>query len=301
MNITLGTAPDSWGVWFQDDPEQIDWERYLDEVRMAGYAWTELGPFGYLPKNPDHLKQELGSRDLRLCGATIGGQLSKRDAVKSIEQELEALMDLLDYFKEARTIVVLPESYTDFHTGSQILPKEAESGQWRQVIDTVHRLGKFAGDRDYSILFHPHADSWFEHEDQIARFLADTDPDRVGLCFDTGHHAYSGGNPIAFFREYHARIPYLHLKSVDSEVLEEAQEKGLSFAQAVALDVMCEPAIGRVDFPAFRDALLEVNYEGFAIVEQDMYPASPDRPFSIAKRTHAYLSGLGFGGRLVMN
>ena len=32
MNIRLGSAPDSWGVWFPSDPRQIPWERYLDEV-----------------------------------------------------------------------------------------------------------------------------------------------------------------------------------------------------------------------------------------------------------------------------
>ncbi len=37
----------------------------------------------------------------------------------------------------------------------------------------------------------------------------------MALCLDTGHHAYRGGDPVAFFRRHHARIPYLHLKSVD--------------------------------------------------------------------------------------
>ena len=40
-----------------------------------------------------------------------------------------------------------------------------------------------------------------------------------------------------------------------------------------------------VDFEAFRDVLKEVDYEGWAIVEQDMYPAPFDKPFPIAKRT----------------
>ncbi|MBT2475291.1 2-keto-myo-inositol dehydratase, partial [Microbacterium sp. ISL-103] len=47
--LRIGTAPDSWGVWFPDDPKQVPWQRFLDEVVAAGYSWIELGPYGYLP------------------------------------------------------------------------------------------------------------------------------------------------------------------------------------------------------------------------------------------------------------
>ncbi|MGO2846954.1 MAG: 2-keto-myo-inositol dehydratase, partial [Microbacterium gubbeenense] len=30
--LRIGTAPDSWGVWFPDDPGQVPWERFLDEA-----------------------------------------------------------------------------------------------------------------------------------------------------------------------------------------------------------------------------------------------------------------------------
>ena len=49
MSIKLGSAPDSWGVWFPSDPRQIPWPRFLDELAEAGYQWLELGPYAYLP------------------------------------------------------------------------------------------------------------------------------------------------------------------------------------------------------------------------------------------------------------
>ena len=49
MNITIGSAPDSWGIWFPSDPQQTPWHRFMDEIVEAGYEWTELGPYGYLP------------------------------------------------------------------------------------------------------------------------------------------------------------------------------------------------------------------------------------------------------------
>jgi hypothetical protein len=63
-NLRLGTAPDSWGVWFPDDPKQVPWHQFLNEAAAAGYTAVELGPFGYLPTEPEQLRDELGRRGL---------------------------------------------------------------------------------------------------------------------------------------------------------------------------------------------------------------------------------------------
>ena len=63
--ILVGSAPDSWGVWFPDDPKQTPYTRFLDEVADSGYRWIELGPYGYLPTDPQKLSDELASRNLR--------------------------------------------------------------------------------------------------------------------------------------------------------------------------------------------------------------------------------------------
>ena len=34
--ILVGSAPDSWGVWFPDDPNQTPYTRFLDEVAGSG-------------------------------------------------------------------------------------------------------------------------------------------------------------------------------------------------------------------------------------------------------------------------
>lgn len=51
-NLILGTAPDSWGVWFPEDDKQVTWKTFLDEVAEAGYEFIETGPFGFLPTDP---------------------------------------------------------------------------------------------------------------------------------------------------------------------------------------------------------------------------------------------------------
>ena len=61
------------------------------------------------------------------------------------------------------------------------------------------------------------------------------------------------------------------------------------------MGMFVEPSKGAVDFIAFRDLLREIDYQGFGIVEQDMFPAPFDKPLPIAKRTRAYLREIGMG------
>jgi inosose dehydratase len=96
-------------------------------------------------------------------------------------------------------------------------------------------------------------------------------------------------------RKHHKRIPYLNLKSVDSDIQKKVERENIPFAKAVAMDMFCEPARGAVDFPLFRDVLHEIRYDGWATVEQDMYPAPFDKPMPIAKRTREYLRSIGIG------
>ena len=78
--LRLGTAPDSWGVWFPDDPHQVPWQQFLDEVVQGGYEWIELGPYGYLPTDPSQLRDELDQRGLTVTAGTIFEHLHRKDS-----------------------------------------------------------------------------------------------------------------------------------------------------------------------------------------------------------------------------
>src|SRR5207237_13757 len=88
MGIIIGTAPDSWGVWFPTDPKQTPPQRFLDEVAQVGYEYIELGPFGYLPSKEDDLRRELEARNLKVCAATAIASLSDPNDWKSLEQQV---------------------------------------------------------------------------------------------------------------------------------------------------------------------------------------------------------------------
>jgi inosose dehydratase len=297
MQVKLGTAPDSWGIWFADDPRQTPWQRYLDEVSSLGYRWTELGPYGYMPTDPAALRPELKRRGLQpVATASHSQPLEDPNAWKALERELAASGELLAAL-DAPYFILIDGTYSNLRTGEQLAPRDLDAEGWQRLIDTTHRAADFVRSNfGLALLFHPHAETHVEYESQIEKFLEDTDPERVNLCFDTGHHAYRGGDAVAFMRRHFARIPFLHLKSVDADVQKKVEAERTPFAPAVGMDMFCEPSRGAVDFEAFRDVLRDVDYRGYAIVEQDMYPAPFDKPLPIARRTRDYLYGLGIGG-----
>jgi inosose dehydratase len=288
--LKLGSAPDSWGVWFPDDPKQTPWWRFLDEIVEAGYRWTELGPFGYLPTDPDALERELGSRGLGMAGGFVKFDLEDPEAWRQAAPELDELGVFLRRLG-GEFLVVIDELYTDEATGTDRLPSSLDNAGWRRLCETTAQVMEAADRHGLRPVFHPHAQTHVEYEDQIERLLEDVDG--LELCLDVGHHAYCGGEPISFFARHHARIPYLHLKSVDAELRDRVAREGMSFAAGVAAGVFVEPSLGSIDFEELRDRMADVGYTGYAIVEQDMYPAEFDRPLPIAKRTHAYLSEIG--------
>lgn len=295
MNITIGSAPDSWGVWFPSDPQQTPWYRFMDEIVEAGYEWTELGPYGYLPTDLPTLRRELSSRGLKVTGTFAMANVEEPSLWGELERQVLGAGERLAAL-DAKYLVLIDDTYTDLFTGEAIAPKRLDENAWERFIETTHKVADIARDRfGLQLVFHPHAETHVEYEDQIEAFLEQTDSDRVSICFDTGHHAYRGGDPINFMRQHHDRIPYLHLKSIDPEIQKRVEANGIPFAEAVKMDMFVEPSKGAVDFLAFRDLLQEIDYSGYAIVEQDMYSAPFDKPLPIAKRTRAYLREIGIG------
>ncbi|MHB8647934.1 MAG: sugar phosphate isomerase/epimerase family protein [Thermomicrobiales bacterium] len=295
MDVTIGSAPDSWGVWFPRDARQTPWQRCLDEIAEAGYEWTELGPYGYLPTDVPTLRAELAKRNLKVTGTFAQNHLEDPAAWPALERQVRGACEVITA-TNGKFLVLIDDTYTNLFTNAAVAPKRLDDAGWERLIQTTHRVADIARDHfGLQLVFHPHAETHVEYEEQIERLLAETDPERVFLCFDTGHHAYRGGDPVAFMHKHHARIPYLHLKSVRPEMIAKVEAENIPFAIAVGNDMFCEPSEGAVDFLAFRDVLREIDYSGYAMVEQDMYPAPFDKPLPIAKRTRAYLREIGIG------
>ena len=132
----LGTAPDSWGVWFADDPAQTPWRRFLDEVVTAGYEWVELGPYGYLPTDPNRLGEELGQRGLKVAGGTVhgvGGLYNAADWPAALEKT-RRVAELTSALGGRDLVFVPVPGYRDDNTGAILEPAELDTDGWRTLV-----------------------------------------------------------------------------------------------------------------------------------------------------------------------
>jgi len=297
--LRLGTCPDSWGVWFADDPLQTPWSRFLDEVAEVGYEWLELGPYGYLPTNPAQLTEELGRRGLKVAAGTMHGHSGLHRAADwpDIVGATLRVAELTAALGAQHLIFVPVPGYRDDQTGAYTEAAELDADEWRTLVRAADELGKvILLEHGVRLQFHPHADSHVETQQQTQRFLDETDARYVSLCLDTGHLAYRHADCAAIIRGYPDRIGYVHIKQMDPAVVAVADRDRLAFGQAVRMGASCEPPGGEPGIEAVTAALSELGTDLFVVVEQDMYPVDFDVPKPIAQRTYRYLRGLGIGG-----
>lgn len=286
MRVRLANAPVSWGVEFGFEPP-IAWGPMLDELRRAGYEATELGPYGYLPTDPGVLVKELERRSLRLISAFVPLELKTRDC--SLD-ELKTVTSLLEQLGAGHVVLadrLWPER-------SQVAGRVAEGGvrltesEWSTVESNLERGCDVVRGRGLRPVLHHHVGTYLETPDEVDRVL---DRTSVGLCLDTGHYVYGGGDPLGAVQTHASRIEYLHLKDVDRPTLERARAEGMDFNAGVAAGVFCPLGQGCVPFAAVFDELTRLDFDGWAVVEQDVDPTgkTSSRPFEAARASRQYL------------
>ena len=298
MKIRIASAPVSWGVIMKDTPNVPPWDRVLREISLAGYAGTELGPFGYLPQDSALLRERLDELGLSLLAAYVQINLVDPAAKQDEYDETFATTRLLSQMG-CEWIVLSDALFFDSNRtrrAGRIRPQDGMTeDEWRRFISNAEDYGKRAlEDYELQAVFHPHVGAWIETEAEIDRLMNETDPSYVNLCLDTAHCMYGGGDPVTVGRRWSERLKYLHIKECDNRVLENVRDKGWDYFRAVELDVFPELGRGSVDFAGLLDLLREMDFNGWAVIEQDILPVRGLNPLDSAKRNLAHLQGLGY-------
>lgn len=295
-NLCLGSAPDSWGVWFPEDEHQVPYTRFLDELMRAGYKWLELGPYGYLPTDPKVLVDEVAKRGLKVSGGTTFGALHRPHEWDEMLAQTRTVAELTAAVG-AHHLVFIPPMFRDEKTGEYTEPPELTAEQWAGFGRAADELGKILlNDYDVRLCLHPHADSHIQTQPEIERYLNESDSRYANLCLDTGHVAYGRGDNIDLIRRYAERVEYVHIKQMDKRIVDQTWEQGLSFGEAVKRGVCVEPPAGVPNPADIITELSKLDNDRFVIVEQDLYPCAPDVPLPIAVRTREYLTSVGLAG-----
>ena len=268
----IAISPVTWGVDFADSPNNPPWEKVLDEIEESGVGALELGPVGYLPEDPDTLRDNLSSRSLVSVGSFIFDDLhdpSQADRILTLAER--ASLAIAASGGGVLVIIDRPDDVRVRTAGRSLVAPRLDDDQWRSMLDQIAQVADVARDHGLRPVVHPHAGGYIEFEDEVERLVDDMD---VDLCIDTGHFAYARIDPVAAIERYAARIGHMHLKDIRPDVLARVDAEELSFWEAIEAGIFCPLGEGLVDLGAVLSALEAAHFDGYATIEQDRVPGT---------------------------
>ncbi len=300
--LRVANAPCSWGVleFEQTKQTQIPFDQMLDELVETGYTGTELGDWGYMPTDPDRLRDELERRRLVMLGAFVPIAFADPAAHEpGLAVALRTAGLLAAVAGEPPPYLVLADANGTVpartrKAGRITRADGLDASAWRIFAAGVEQIARAVREQTgLRTVFHHHCAGYVETPAEIATLLDLTRPDLVGLVFDTGHYAYGSGNGdvLSGLERFGERIWYVHFKDCDPAVAARARAEEWDYFQAVQNGIFCELGRGSVDFPAVLRWLKARGYDGYVVVEQDVLPAS-GTPKESARRNREYLRSI---------
>ena len=304
--IRLANAPCSWGTleFAGLTGNQIGYSQMLDELTQAGYIGTELGDWGYMPTNSQQLRQEMSSRGLTLCGAFVPIELSDEAAHADglgVALRTARLLRAAGQAEDPPVLVLaagnglIPDRVK--YAGRITSDLSLSEGQLEIFARGAMAIAKAVlNETGLRTVFHHHCAGFVETPEEINRLLALTDPELIGLVFDTGHYMYgsrsNGTSILEALESLGDRIWHVHFKDCHPNIATQARTEGLDYFEAVGQGLFCELGQGCVDFASVLSWLNDQAYNGWIVVEQDVLPGMGS-PKESAVRNRQYLRALG--------
>lgn len=304
--IQVGNAPCSWGTLeFEGlQGERIGYAQMLDELVSTGYTATELGDWGFMPTEPESLRQEIEGRHLRMLGAYVGVAFNEPHQVPDGQSVAVKTAKLLaQAFPGHPPWIILADDNGKVpiraENAGRISPEMSLSAdQWKSFARNVESVARVVREETgLQALFHHHCAGFVETPEEIHHLLDLTDPCLVNLVFDTGHYVFGCGpegpqDVLQAMKGLQERIHYVHFKDCSLDVASQSRENSWDYFNALRRGVFCELGKGSVDFKGILDWLQARSYEGWVLVEQDVLPGM-GRPRESAQRNRQYLKSIG--------
>lgn len=260
--IRLGYAAITWGS---------DGRKAIEDISAVGFPGIQLRADAIKQFQPVELRDSLQQHKLTFVALSSG--------------------DIhIDPAQEADDLTL--------HTGNAKFLRDA-GGMYLQLIDKppkdrtlaaadykrlgqlLTEVGKRTADIGIPIGYHNHMNTMSQQPEHLDAILDATDPRYVKLELDVAHYFQGGGDPVKAIHKYHDRILFLHLKDVRDADPNAPGAKGPY--QWVEL------GRGKVDLPGVVQALHQVNFKGWAVVELDAVPDKPGTPKQSAETNKRYV------------
>jgi inosose dehydratase len=301
--LHVGNAPCSWGTLeHQDTSQQVPFDRMLNELVETGYTGTELGDWGYMPTDPSALKAEIEKRKLVMLGAFVPVAMKYPEAhAEGVAVAVKTAGLLASVAgNPAPFLVLADDNGTDpirTKIAGRVTPADGLTpSEWKTFASGADQIAKAVFEETgLRTVFHHHCAGYVETPEEIATLLELTNPDRLGLVFDAGHYYHGTGQEtcdiVAALNRFKDRIWYIHLKDIDPEIARRSRAEQWDYFTGMRHGVYCELGKGCVDFPALLKWLSAQNYQGYALVEQDVLPGM-GTPKESAQRNREYIRSI---------
>lgn len=259
--MKIAAAPISWGIC--DAPDygyQYPYAEVLDDMQDLGVTASELGPVGFfLPDDPAKARHELVSRGIEPVGLYVDPVMHTDD--DAWRAQLERTIDFVKA-AGATTIVLAalpaPFAYTG-HSGLS----EAE---WQTLLENLDAASDMAEASGITLAIHPHLGTLVLTPEEIDRVLTGS---KIKFCLDTGHGLAGGNDVVELIRKTGDRLVMVHMKDTKKELVEQMDRGEIEFMTAVERGIFCSLGEGDLPIDEIFDALREIDYRGWIVLEQD--------------------------------
>ncbi len=297
--IKVASAPVNWGIMEHIEfPAEYPYARVLDEIAAAGYSGTELGPYGFLPADPAKLRSELARRSLTLCSAFIDVELGNHAAHSAGIADVTRSAHLIS--ETGAQLLILSDKITPVRNATAGRRTDANQvswtdAEWDAASEGIGKIVALCKGLGLRVAFHHHVGSHVETPEEIDRLFSLFPASELGLCLDTGHYVYGGGDVVAFLEKEVGRVWCVHLKDLDEAKAAEARRGRLNFHAAVRHGIFAPLGKGSIDFSRVLGLLDKGKFEGWVVVEADVLKGGvgANSPLSNAKAGREYLRRLG--------
>ena len=272
--MKFGVSPIAWS---NDDMPELGGETTLEacltDVRDVGFEGVELG--GKFPRQSDKLLPVLRAFDLSL----VGGWFSGNCLIRSADEEIKALQAHKDLLRSCGSDVFVYAECSNAVHGNRSVglsdKPELDAGQWQAFGSRLTEVAEYLVSEGFRFAYHHHTGTVVETAADLEQFLAVTE-EAVGLTLDTGHAFVGGIDCAEIIRKVPGRIGHVHCKDVRRDIFEAVRRDDKSFLDGVLAGMFTVPGDGDISFTPVFEALADIKYDNWIIVEAEQDPALAD-------------------------
>lgn len=243
MTIKFGCQGSTWVLNYDIEADVID--QLMDDVQNAGFQGIDIqvALLGKYKNDPEKLKAELDRRGLELAALTLPTSFEGGEETEQERKDSDFYMDYLKHFPGA--IMNVPSRIGE--------SRDNLEQRQNEIIAGANKLGKRAYEKGITTSIHPisYKTSYWRFRDDYDKLLNGLDGKYMGYTPDVGHLTFGDIDAVELIKEYRPLIKHVHFK--DATYNKEWKKMGE----------------GDIDFKGCVQALVDTDYDGWIMVEEE--------------------------------